>query len=681
MKINIIFFILLFPLFLFSQEHYEELFTEKKSVYHVTTDVTGKRVFAGTQKGHIVEINNKEETVAFFQSNKELLLAQAVSPENNFMVTGSITGALELWDLNNLTEPIKHFEYHEKAITSVIYNANGNIIIAASSDGEITIWDVHRGQLLTVLKGHESAVTSISLHRSETKLASGSYYGTVKIWNLETFILEKSVEMKGGKVRSVAYSYDGEHLAVGMSNKTIRVLHANNYSSEFLFMGHRDVIYQVGFTYDDHYLISGSQDNTIRIWDMGTGQVYKSFNELAGFVSFSLHPDGKSLYIADMTPKLKVWDISKLDLKPSGQEIVVNSSTPVFRGKEEAFRVNRNAPMVAFTGTVKPNDIHNVVETEDSEILINGNLVSVNKLFKLEINGQEIPVINYRFTYMMKLAIGKTTVKVKATDIYNNETNKQFVIHRSPKVRNEVDTSGREGSDYALIIATDEFDEFNNLTNPVFDGRTIAKELSTKFGYRVDTLFNPTKTEIYKKLREYNKRVFADDDQLFVFFAGHGEFDDIFSEGYLVAKDSKLEDEVKETYISHSNLRTIIDHIKCKHIFVTMDVCFGGTFDSHVAREGGVAKEIDDLVATKLQYRTRRYLTSGGKEYVPDGEKGHHSPFANEFIKALDSHGNKDGILTIGEINQYVEHVKPNPQNGAFGDNELGSDFLFIYGL
>ena len=466
-----------------------------------------------------------------------------------------------------------------------------------------------------------------------------------------------------------------------MSNKTIRVLHANNYSSEFLFMGHRDVIYQVGFTFDDHYLISGSQDNTVRVWDMETGNVYKSFNELANFVSFSLHPDGKSLYIADMTPILKVWDISKLDLKASGRQIVIREKTPKFRGEKVTFKVNRKAPMVAFTGKVKPNDVQNIIETQDNQILINGNLVSFNRLFKLEINGQEIPVTNYKFSYMMKLAIGKTTINVKAIDVYNNETIKEFIVHRSPKVHAAVDASGREGSDYALVIATDEFNEFNNLTNPVFDGRTIANELSTVFNYKIDTLFNPTKTEIYQKLREYNKRVFADDDQLFIFFAGHGEFDDIFSEGYLVAKDSKLEDEVKESYISHSNLRTIIDHIKCKHIFVTMDVCFGGTFDPNVAKEGGAVQGMDNLIASKLQYRTRRYLTSGGKEYVPDGAKGHHSPFAAEFIKALDSHGDKDGILTIGEINQYVEHVKPNPQNGAFGDNEVGSDFLFIYKL
>jgi WD40 repeat protein len=664
--------------YLFCQETYEELYTAKKSAYHVTTDVTGDRVFIGTQKGDIVQINNTEETIALFSSSKELILAQAVSPENKFMMTGYASGKLELWDLANLAGPIKQFPYHEKAITSILYNGNGNILIVGAADGEISVWDVHRAQLLKVLKGHSNSISGISLHHSESKLASSSYDGTVKIWDLSDFSLTKTLDMKGGKVRSVAYSYDGERLAVGLSNKTIRILNAENYSSEFLFMGHRDVVYQVGFTYDDHYLISGSQDNTVRIWDTKTGQTVKSFNELANFVSFKLSPNAKSLYIADMTPVLKVWDISGMHFKESGKVIVRNVEVPIMRGEKEVFKVNRNAPMIGLIGTYKPDKIF---ETEDSEVLINGNLVSVNKLFKLEINNQEINVNNYKFSYAMKLAIGKTTIKIKAIDIYNNETINEFVIHRSPKVKGKIDASGREGSDYALVIATDEFNEFNDLTNPVYDGRTIAKNIEDKFGYHVDTLFNPTKTEIYKKLREYNKRVFSDDDQLFIFFAGHGEFDDVFSEGYLVAKDSKADDEVKETYISHSNLRTIIDHIPCKHIFVTMDVCFGGTFDPQVAKEGGVASSTNHFIATKLLYRTRLYLTSGGKKYVPDGREGQHSPFATEFLNALNSNGNKDNILTTSEITQYVEHLQPKPQNGAFGDNELGSDFLFIYRL
>src|SRR5262249_57607812 len=57
--------------------------------------------------------------------------------------------------------------------------------------------------------------------------------------------------------------------------------------------------------------------------------------------------------------------------------------------------------------------------------------------------------------------------------------------------------------------------------------------------------------------------------------------------------------------------------------------------------------EVDDteFLKRKLKYDARQLLTSGGKEYVPDGIAGHHSPFAARFLDALATRGGPDGIL------------------------------------
>jgi len=114
-----------------------------------------------------------------------------------------------------------------------------------------------------------------------------------------------------------------------------------------------------------------------------------------------------------------------------------------------------------------------------------------------------------------------------------------------------------------------------------------------------------------------------------------------------------------------------------------LDVCFGGTFDPLIAAvrdRGGSYAGIDDatFIARKMRYRTRRYVTSGGKEYVSDGVPGRHSPFARKLLEALRSGGGEDGILTLNEIHKYLERVAPEPRGGEFGSNEPGSDFLFI---
>lgn len=246
------------------------------------------------------------------------------------------------------------------------------------------------------------------------------------------------------------------------------------------------------------------------------------------------------------------------------------------------------------------------------------------------------------------------------------------------------DASKLDRTDYALIFATDQYDNWPDLVNPVFDSRTIADELKKTYGFRVEMVENATQDEILKKLREYIEKKYKPLDQLFIFFAGHGNYDATFGEGYLVPREAKANDEGKTSYLSYNRLRTVVNNIPADHIFLTMDVCFGGTFDQTLASSRGMEddtykeKGAAEFITQKLTYKTRKFLTSGGKTYVSDGIPGKHSPFARAFIEALRSKGGKDGILTLTEITPYVEKLKITPRAGEFGDNAPGSDFIFI---
>ena len=183
------------------------------------------------------------------------------------------------------------------------------------------------------------------------------------------------------------------------------------------------------------------------------------------------------------------------------------------------------------------------------------------------------------------------------------------------------------------------------------------------------------------KLREYAQINYKPQDQLLIFFAGHGQYDDVFGEGFLVAKNSLRNDVSKNSYISHNRIRSNINNIPCGHIFLSMDVCFGGTFDPLLASSRSAAyEETNDkeYLVRKLSKKTRKYLTSGSKEYVSDGVAGSHSPFARNFIEALKSNGGEDRILILDEIKSYMERLKSTPRFGEFGSNENGSDFVFI---
>jgi hypothetical protein len=234
--------------------------------------------------------------------------------------------------------------------------------------------------------------------------------------------------------------------------------------------------------------------------------------------------------------------------------------------------------------------------------------------------------------------------------------------------------------DYALLFATNKYDNWDDLVNPVDDAHEIAKELKEKYGFEVEIVEDPTTERIWEKLREYNERKFGAQDQLFVFFAGHGHYDESFGEGYVVARNSLSKDISKTTYLSHNRLRGVINNIPCQHILLTMDVCFGGTLDPIIASRGASDYDasVPQVLARKWSHKTRKYLTSGGKEYVSDGIPGKHSPFAGKLIESLRSLGGDDHILTLTELQSNLEKLKQLPRFGSFGEDDPLGDFVFV---
>lgn len=252
-------------------------------------------------------------------------------------------------------------------------------------------------------------------------------------------------------------------------------------------------------------------------------------------------------------------------------------------------------------------------------------------------------------------------------------------------------------SNYALIIANDSFQDsrFTKLNNPVLDATTIAKLLNEGFGFETEILTNIKKDDFILKLRQYATRQYQKYDQLMIYFAGHGDFDPVLGQGYVIFNDSKFGDLTYSSHLSFSYLQDVLSKINCPHVLLTLDVCYGGTFDSYFANQDDDLKRGDDLsrgsnalrtsatfnafIYEKLKPKTRLYLSSGGKEVVSDGQKGQHSPFAKAFIqKLLEASRSEYKLLTILELKAFLEKELRTVKMGSFLGNQSNSDFLFV---
>lgn len=252
---------------------------------------------------------------------------------------------------------------------------------------------------------------------------------------------------------------------------------------------------------------------------------------------------------------------------------------------------------------------------------------------------------------------------------------------------------------YALIVGTDNYKGkgWNKLSNPIKDARAVADELSNSYGFDVQLLEDKPMDSIYKAIREYY-RIAQPNDQLVVYFAGHGDVDnELLDDGFIVCTDSRSinDDPVRNTYIPYAKLQKMLNNIPARQVLVLLDVCHGGTFDAkafeNVKRETSTTgisnKNVLQFLKDKLPLRTRKFLSSVGTEPAFDGKAGRHSPFANLLLQVLRAKGEgSNGIVTLGDINAVLQTaslnetatLKISPHMADFGNTDAFSEFIFI---
>jgi hypothetical protein len=265
------------------------------------------------------------------------------------------------------------------------------------------------------------------------------------------------------------------------------------------------------------------------------------------------------------------------------------------------------------------------------------------------------------------------SIKWRGTTTIQNKTNKIVDVQLNS---------------YSLVVGMDDYEssDWSDLNNPVFDAKTIHDILEKDFGFNSVFLKNPTKEEILTKILEFREVITDSSSQFLFFFAGHGDYS-LPIEGTLITSNTKdaADDPLKLSHITHANLRNYLNNVPSKHVLVVLDACFGGTFDQKLSANTFRAKNDEyqtintpELIQRKMKYRSRLYLTSGGKEYVPDGRSGYHSPFARSFIGTLREASSDFRIVTMNQLKLQFETLQPEPRAGEFGANQPGADFIFV---
>ena len=229
---------------------------------------------------------------------------------------------------------------------------------------------------------------------------------------------------------------------------------------------------------------------------------------------------------------------------------------------------------------------------------------------------------------------------------------------------------------YALIIGINDYmdDEIQDLDNPINDAEQLAGVLTYHYSFNqenVTVLENPRREETIKALDRLTGLV-TEKDNLLIFYAGHGIWNEQLNQGYLLPSDASLDS--KSYWLSNSTLRDYVGGIHSKHTLLISDACFSG----------GILKEravFGNSRAFLEVYKLpgRKAMTGGTLKTVPD-----ESVFIEYLLKNLVN--NQTPLLSADQLFRHFKAVvinnSPNGQVPQYGPvsqaGDQGDDFTFL---
>ena len=357
-----------------------------------------------------------------------------------------------------------------------------------------------------------------------------------------------------------------------------------------------------------------------------------------------------------------------------------------------------------------------LIETQAAMIKITGSLADDSGIVEFNIDGRPVPLdADGGFSALREVPLGESWLALVAVDAWGNRVERELhVISRRPVAqevavkRDEappvidvpamletekavVELAGKvsrltpaqalgidPGRYHALVIGNDTYRDMPNLNTAVADARAVAATLERDYGFQVELLEDATGYRIKSSISRL-RRTLTENDNLLVYYAGHGVVDPEAEAGFWLPVDAERDSDAN--WIANDYLTRNLRAMSAKHVMVVADSCYSGTLVRAAPAAVRSGRERTAWLARMAGKKSRTAMVSGGLEPVMDAGGGDHSVFAKAFLEALaENDGVLDGQALFARIQRPV--ILNSDQTPDYADirraGHDGGDFLFV---
>lgn len=305
-------------------------------------------------------------------------------------------------------------------------------------------------------------------------------------------------------------------------------------------------------------------------------------------------------------------------------------------------------------------------------LLFEGFITDKNGIAEARVNENPLTLASDGFfSIQLALTPGDNELIVSATDKDGNDASESFFFSV------EMPEQLRIGSYHALIIGVDQYEDnrITDLDRPIQDANLLKEVLVSNYTFEeqnIKLLENASRRDIIDALDNYRDSL-SENDNLLIFYAGHGYWDDENEIGYWIPSDARQSSTAD--WFRNTTLTDQIRAIRTKHTLLIADACFSGT----IFKSRSTLIDADKAIKVKYELPSRKAMTSGTLTQVPD-----RSAFIRYLVKRLED--NQEKYLAANNLFYSMETAVINnsddgvkPQYGTIqkvGDE--GGDFIFV---
>jgi len=230
------------------------------------------------------------------------------------------------------------------------------------------------------------------------------------------------------------------------------------------------------------------------------------------------------------------------------------------------------------------------------------------------------------------------------------------------------------GKYYALIIGINSYPEMGeNLDNAVRDATSVYEVLASRYLFEkenMNLMLNPKREDIYIAFDNLKSKI-KETDNLLIFYAGHGLWEEDSNLGYWLPSDARREN--RAAWFPNSSLVDYLKAIKSQHTLLISDACFAGS----IFKTRNVMDDVPASIEEIYKIPSRKAITSGTLTEVPD-----QSIFIKYLLDRLEN--NTEKYLPSETLYSSLRLAVSNnsstiPRTGVIqGVGDEGGDFIFI---